>query len=51
MKSKKQYVNNYNVKYTDQNKEPEDSGSYEKIYTLIRENNSGGWKIDEARQY
>ncbi|NFN17458.1 DUF4829 domain-containing protein [Clostridium botulinum] len=27
-------------------KSPEDSGEYEKLFTLIRENNLGEWKID-----
>ncbi|WP_252249422.1 DUF4829 domain-containing protein [Clostridium sp. VAP23] len=47
----KQYTVKYNIKYKDQSKEPQDSGSYEKIYTLIRENNSGNWKIDEIGEF
>ncbi|HWP97086.1 MAG TPA: DUF4829 domain-containing protein [Syntrophomonadaceae bacterium] len=33
--------------YKDQSQEPEDSGEYEKAFILIKENNDGGWKIDD----
>ncbi|WP_252224179.1 DUF4829 domain-containing protein [Clostridium sp. ZBS2] len=42
----RKYTVKYNVQYKDQSKEPEDSGDYEKMFTLIRENNLGEWKID-----
>ncbi|NFA43339.1 DUF4829 domain-containing protein [Clostridium botulinum] len=42
----RKYTVKYNVQYKDQSKEPIDSGDYETIYTLIRENNLGEWKID-----
>ncbi|NFH90244.1 DUF4829 domain-containing protein [Clostridium botulinum] len=42
----RKYTVKYNVQYKDQSKEPEDSGEYEKLFTLIRENNLGEWKID-----
>ncbi|WP_017352572.1 DUF4829 domain-containing protein [Clostridium sp. ZBS4] len=42
----RKYTVKYNVQYKDQSKEPEDSGEYEKMFTLIRENNLGEWKID-----
>ncbi|NFH69213.1 DUF4829 domain-containing protein [Clostridium botulinum] len=42
----RKYTVKYNVQYKDQSKEPEDSGDYEKMFTLIRENDLGEWKID-----
>ncbi|WP_252223454.1 MULTISPECIES: DUF4829 domain-containing protein [unclassified Clostridium] len=42
----RKYTVKYNAQYRDQSKEPEDSGDYEKMFTLIRENNLGEWKID-----
>ncbi|SFD31972.1 DUF4829 domain-containing protein [Clostridium uliginosum] len=47
----KKYTVNYNIKYKDQSKEPADSGSYDKIYTLIKENNLGDWKIDGIGEF
>ncbi|NFT93334.1 DUF4829 domain-containing protein [Clostridium botulinum] len=43
---KRENVRKYTVKYNVQYKDPEDSGDYEKMFTLIRENNLGEWKID-----
>ncbi|WP_252229582.1 DUF4829 domain-containing protein [Clostridium sp. ZBS15] len=42
----RKYTVKYNVQYKDQSKEPIDSGNYDTMYTLIRENNLGEWKID-----
>lgn len=40
------YKVKYYVEYKDQTIEPENSGEYEKGFTLIKENNLGNWKID-----
>ncbi|BAE84315.1 DUF4829 domain-containing protein [Desulfitobacterium hafniense] len=40
----------YNIEYKDQKIEPVDSGIYEVAYFLIKENNTGNWKIDDVGQ-
>ncbi|MBW6411048.1 DUF4829 domain-containing protein [Clostridium sp. YB-6] len=45
------YTVKYNVQYKDQSKEPEDSGERKKMFTLIRENNLGEWKIEEIGEF